>query len=42
MKVVDLHALIRQLDDLRAPHRSSVAVLVGQISVEAGRADILL
>lgn len=28
MKDVDLHALIRQPDDRRATHRSSVAVLV--------------
>jgi hypothetical protein len=28
MKDVDPHALIRQADDLKATHRSSVAVLV--------------
>lgn len=42
MKDVDPHALIRQPDDRKAEHRSSVAVLVGQISAGTGRADIIL
>ena len=42
MKDVDPRALIRQPDDRKATHRSSVAVLMRQISVKTGRADILL